>query len=274
MENRKQDYLYAYHSDKGNRRPENQDAVYVKRKLFQKTPAVLAVICDGMGGLEHGEIASKSVTERMGNWFETELSALLEKNDLNCAILDSWDSLLARENQKLLQYGKTHGIRLGTTVTAMLFLKGMYYIAHVGDSRAYEISTDTLQLTKDQTFVAREVEKGTMTPEEAEHDKRKSMLLQCIGASEIVKPTYINGAVKEQAVYLLCSDGFRHKITGEEMQQAFFPENMQSSRSLLRQCRSLVRLNMERQEHDNISVIAVKVTEYKTGLSKLGFIKG
>ena len=113
-----------------------------------------------------------------------------------------------------------------------------------------------------------------MTLEEAEHDKRKSMLLQCIGASETVKPAYIKGQVKDRAVYILCSDGFRHKITGEEMRRAFFPENMQSSRSLLHQCRTLIRLNMERQEHDNISVIAVKVTEYKTGLSKFGFIKG
>lgn len=59
---------------------------------------------------------------------------------------------------------------------------------HVGDTRLYHIGNKLEQLTYDQTFIAREIRKGTMTAEQAKTDKRRNMLLQCVGASEILEP--------------------------------------------------------------------------------------
>ena len=99
---------------------------------------------------------------------------------------------------------------MGTTVTAMILTGGYYYIVNVGDSRAYEICSNLQVLTRDQTVVAREVEQGLLTLEQAETDPRRSVLLQCIGASDVVYPDFFLGEVKKDAVYMLCSDGFRH----------------------------------------------------------------
>lgn len=77
---------------------------------------------------------------------------------------------------------------VGTTVTALLLTESRYYIINVGDTRAYEITDRVKLLTKDQTVVEREVDLGNITPEEAEFDSRRSVLLQCVGASDDVYP--------------------------------------------------------------------------------------
>lgn len=75
-------------------------------------------------------------------------------------------------------------MQLGSTVTVMIiFPDGRLAMAHVGDSRLYRMTdSEITQLTEDQTFVAREIAAGRMTPEEAENDPRKNVLLQCVGA--------------------------------------------------------------------------------------------
>ena len=88
-------------------------------------------------------------------------------------------------------------------------------IVHVGDSRVYQIDSALNQLTTDQTFVAREVSKGNMTIEQAKVDKRRNLLLQCVGASKVVEPQVLLGTTKKGA-YMLCSDGFRHEIRRTE----------------------------------------------------------
>ena len=70
----------------------------------------------------------------------------------------------------------------------MLLTQTRYYIMNVGDSRAYELTDGLKQLTNDQTFVAREVALGNMTPEQALVDERRNVLLQCVGASDEVYP--------------------------------------------------------------------------------------
>lgn len=82
---------------------------------------------------------------------------------------------------------------LGTTVTAILLTKNRYYIINVGDTRAYEISDNVTVMTRDHSVVAREIEQGIITPEQAKNDVRRSVLLQCIGASEEVYPDMFLG---------------------------------------------------------------------------------
>lgn len=95
--------------------------------------------------------------------------------------------------------------------------ENQYYIIHVGDSRVYLINDKVNLLTHDQTFVAREIAAGRMTKEQAKTDSRRSVLLQCVGASPVVEPEFLSGTIQKNAVYMLCSDGFRHQITEEEM---------------------------------------------------------
>lgn len=92
---------------------------------------------------------------------------------------------------------------LGTTVTAILLTENRYYIINVGDTRAYEISDNVTVMTRDHSVVAREIEQGIITPEQAKNDVRRSVLLQCIGASEEVYPDMFWGYKAECGIYVV-----------------------------------------------------------------------
>ena len=120
------------------------------------------------------------------------------------------------------------------------------------------MTKNVCQLTKDQTFVAREVELGNMTQEQAKQDPRRNGLLQCVGASEEVYPDFFFGKVKENAVYLLCSDGFRHEISAEEIYEKLNPQVLWEDDAMQKNSMELIALNKARQERDNISVVLIR----------------
>jgi len=254
-------YLIAYNTDTGNRKNINQDSLLIKRAVFRGEQIILAVICDGMGGLKKGELASATVVRGLSCWFEEELPKILLSDDVDNEIKSSWELFLEQVNQKIKDYGKQFSNGMGTTVTAILFLNEKYYIIHVGDCRVYELTNHIVQLTKDQTLAAREAEKGNLTEEQIENDSRGNVLLQCIGASMQITPEFKMGEVAKNAVYLLCSDGFRHKINSQGIYQYFNPDGMVEQVVMKDQCQKLTKLVMALGEHDNISVIVIRTFE-------------
>ena len=141
--------------------------------------------------------------------------------------------------------------------SVILFVGNQYVIAHVGDTRVYQIGSSLNQLTTDQTFVAREISRGTMTAEQAKTDKRRNLLLQCIGASKTVEPQVICGTV-EKGAYMLCSDGFRHEITEAEIYESLNPINFMNKNAMHSNARYLIEQVKSRNEKDNISVVLIK----------------
>lgn len=219
----------------------------------------MAVLCDGMGGLSYGEVASATVVRRFAQWFEQELPAKLR--GLSCEVVKKeWVSLVQQLNEKLWVYGKKNDVQLGTTVTAIFILEyGNYVIIHVGDSRAYRITKNNIeQLTEDQSLVAREVKKGNITKEQAAVDSRKNILLQCIGVSKNVEPECIEGNAISGEIILLCTDGFRHKLTEEELLGKINGSITETEAEIQQALAMLVNENEERGETDNISAIMIK----------------
>lgn len=254
-------YQIAAHTDRGIKKDTNQDSLCVKQAETEKGNVLLILICDGMGGLEKGEVASATVINAFSNWFEKELPTILAKDTYFEDTKYRWDRIIKEQNQNIVEYGRKNHIQLGTTLSIMLiFEDGKYLIGHVGDSRIYKITDNELEvLTLDQTLVAQKVRNGTMTPEEAERDPRRNMLLQCVGASKTVEPDYISGFVSGNECYLLCSDGFRHVVTADEIKTTFTPLYNNSEEIMKKNVIKLVELNKERGETDNISAILVKV---------------
>ena len=251
--------LTAYATDAGNVKPVNQDALLIKSAAVDATETMLLCICDGMGGLSMGERASTHVICRFSEWYEKCLSEAMEAEDREEFIREQWVELLETANVKLAEFGAKQGINLGTTCTAMLIIGTTYYVIHVGDSRIYEITDKITQFTNDQTVLAREIAMGRVRPEDAESDARGSILLQCVGASQSIDPQFVTGEIKENAVYMLCSDGFRHKVSAEEFLKGFSPEEMTEERKMERQCNYFVELNKSREERDNITVLLAKI---------------
>ncbi len=250
-------YMATADTDIGIKKQTNQDSILIKHGQCEKGEILLAVICDGMGGLKKGEVASATVVKKFSEWFDSELPFELKNLDMNI-IADKWSLLLKDLNLKIAEYGQQDGIRLGTTFTGVLFIDDQYLAVHVGDTRLYQLDSGLKQLTTDHTFVAREIRRGNLTVEQAKKDKRRNMLLQCVGASERIEPEILTGTV-QQGAYMLCSDGFRHEISESEIYESLNPVNLINKEAMHNNVKYLIEQVKKRNEKDNISVVLVKV---------------
>lgn len=251
-------FIISASTDVGISKDTNQDSL---TSMVINTPQgrmAFCVLCDGMGGLERGEVASASVINAFRNWTINDLPLLCGQPLEDATIRSQWEAIIDQQNNAIKAYGARQGVRLGTTAVVMLLTQTRYYILNVGDSRAYELTTGIRQITSDQTFVAREIAQGHMTPEEAATDSRRNVLLQCVGASDEVYPDMFFGDVQHDAIYMLCSDGFRHEITAEEIYEKLQPGVLFDDYTMQQHSISLIELNKQRQERDNISVSLVR----------------
>ena len=253
------EYTATYNTDIGIRKSTNQDSVALRIVDTPNGQVAFAIVCDGMGGLAKGELASKEVIESFCRWFDEEfLAQIIEGSFSALRLRDDWNSIIQTENRLLGIYGSDNNIMLGTTVSAILMYKDEFFIVHLGDSRVYELVSGVRILTKDQTFVAREIAAGRMTPEEAKVDPRRSVLLQCVGASATVVPDFLKGKIQKNSVYLVCSDGFRHQISEEEIMEKLGPKASKTVEEMKYGCVYLTELVKNRKETDNITVAAIR----------------
>ncbi len=254
-------FMVAAHSDVGIRKSTNQDSVLIKIADTDYGRAVLAVVCDGMGGLAKGELASATMIRLFSRWFQEEFPEMLYRGVTPEELKSKWEVLILDANDKLSQYGDVNNAKLGTTAVALLIVDDKYYIINVGDSRAYMLDNGIRQITKDQTYVQREMDMGRMTYEESLKDPKRNVLLQCVGASSYIEPDFYLGKVPDQAVFVLCSDGFRHVITEDEIYQNMSPNVLGSERVMIEASVRLIELNKYRREDDNISVALIKASK-------------
>ena len=251
-------FIISAQTDIGLTKQTNQDSLSLKVASTPNGKMAFGVLCDGMGGLSKGEVASATVIRAFNDWFLNKLSNICVSSINDSVIREQWTQIVTEQNNIIKRYGARIGIRLGTTVVAMLITQTRYYILNVGDSRAYEISDWVRQITADQTFVAREVALGNMTEEQAKVDERRNVLLQCVGASDVVYPDMFFGDVNTNAVYMLCSDGFRHEISQSEIFEKLKPDVLLNENAMNENSRNLIELNKARQERDNISVALIR----------------
>ena len=252
------EFMSTFNSDKGNVRKTNQDSLCIKVASTNKGNIAMGVVCDVIGGLTKGELASATVIKAFANWFDNVLPTMMGNLTIN-SVRESWTDLIKKQNDILINYGSSRGINLGTTITALLIVDDDFWvIAHVGDSRAYKIKDNIEMLTEDQTVVQLEVRRGKISPEEAEFDSRNNVLLQCCGCFDDVTPIFSYGNVDKNCIYMLCSDGFRHRITPMEMYQFLNPLINYDESTMQKNAMKLVELNKFRREEDNISVLMIR----------------
>lgn len=212
-----------------------------------------------MGGMEKGELASATVVRAFSDWFENDYmnSSMTVSDEM---IKKQWQDILEDVNSRLITYGKENQLQLGTTVSAILLKdNGQYVFGHVGDTRIYTLSDTLQQLTEDHTFIAREIKRGNMTIEEAKKDNRRNVLLQCIGVNEFFEPQYENGRLAHGTALLLCSDGFRHMLSEDEISESLNPHKNLDEAQIKEKLREMIEWNKQRMETDNISAIYIKL---------------
>lgn len=249
-------------TDKGTRAPANQDALCTKAIATSLGEASMAVVCDGVGGLALGEVASAHVVRTFSEWFERDLPTWAEahvKQDQVglLGLRGVWGRLLARANGELIAYGRAHGGGLGTTFTGVICIGGRYLVGHVGDCRAYLVgAARTERLTQDQTLAAREVALGHMDEREALASRRRSVLLQAVGAQAAgtLRPTFRQGSYGAGDLFVLASDGAWHLQGDAGIDHIFRPLRQADEGELSRACEGLCAWDMAQGERDNLSV--------------------
>ena len=247
--------LVVAHTDIGIKKSVNQDSLIVREAKLQDGSSVMfAAVCDGMGGLSNGEIASKETVDTITRWFDEKLPGLLQDGLTNNNLRESLNEYILEVDEKLNTFSDEEGA-CGTTLAGLFLFNGRYACINVGDSRVYHLhENEIFQITHDQTVTQKEIDAGRMTKAEA-----TSILLQCIGAGGDVVPVYKFGIYAKGDVFLICSDGFRHKLKSEEIAKMFRPDSMTDEEIMKSVAVEAVEINKERKERDNISVIAIKV---------------
>ena len=131
-------------------------------------------------------------------------------------------------------------------------------MAHVGDSRGYEISADRVcQITQDQSLVASKVERGLMSAQAAQKSREKNYLLECLGITNHVNMIFSTGQIQPNATYVLCSDGFWHYLEDGDLARYLSSKVIRNNQTARMHMNFLVEQVKMRGEKDNISAIAV-----------------
>ena len=249
-------------SDIGLKKEVNQDALMVKQATTGGKEIIFAAVCDGMGGLANGELASSHMIVMLSYWFDKILPRLLKEGLSNSLLRESLNKVILKANESIEKIREEDG-PCGTTVAALFLYAGHYASVNVGDSRIYSVTRNLglTQITRDHSLVQNLIDTGKISEESARTHPQRNVLLQCVGAGAEVVPEYDFDYYQQGDVFILCSDGFRHKVNEEEMETALHPAKIPDKAALDQILMDLVELNKQRNETDNISAIAIKIEE-------------
>ena len=217
--------------------------------------AHLYVVADGMGGHEAGEVASSLATETLCKSARRrfdEAPAIAEE-----ALENLLDEAFQEANNTVKQTAEDAGTDMGTTLVTALVRGRLALIANVGDSRAYLLRDGVLyQVSRDHSLVARMVDQGRITPEEARNHPHSNILLRTVGTERNVEIDIFRVDLEPGDRIMLCSDGLWGEVPDEEIEQ------IMNHYADARICaRELLRAAHRGGGRDNITVVTVGVEE-------------
>lgn len=228
-------------SDRGKVRPINEDSFCLPNGQMY-----LALVADGMGGHQAGEVASDMATSIL-----SELAAKRGGKDISVKTAVSW---VRKANAAIYASAQANPAQrgMGTTLTFLYFMHQRVMLGHVGDSRCYRLRDGQLaQLSTDHSLVQELVRSGTITQEEARNHPYKNIITRALGADEQVQVDAHDLQLSRSDVFLLCSDGLTDYLTDEELQDIL----LEQETDLQQKARKMVDIALERGGRDNITVL-------------------
>jgi PPM family protein phosphatase len=209
----------------------------------------LALVADGMGGHAAGEVASAlaaDVVRRLYYGLDGPIPQVLA-------------NAFAAANRAIIEYAQEHPEcrGMGTTCTVLAFRDSQAWLAHIGDSRAYLLRDHHLiQLSEDQTLVAKLVSEGTITQQEADHSPMHNVILQALGTTSNIKPMIGAKGLPLQSgdVLILCSDGVSNMVPDDKIAEVASRLPPQEA------CDTLIEAALAAGGHDNASLGVFTVT--------------
>lgn len=231
-------------SDRGKVRNTNEDS------FIADSETAIFLVADGMGGHAAGEIAGRMAARTTAETLSRHGTHLEPKERLLAAVKQA--NTCVYEAQKLEPAYRG----MGSTLTALTFSGGLYYLAHVGDSRAYLLRGGMIrQLSRDHSNVWLLYESGEITKEEIAGHPYKNLISRCIGAGPEVEADFACGAALLDDVYLLCSDGLTDILADGVIRQIL----TESGRYPKKACERLVNAANAGGGPDNITAVVVSL---------------
>lgn len=233
--------------DPGRVRAENEDCVATRSEIG------LAVLADGMGGHQAGEVASRMAVDLITEYF-AQSGIGKRKTDK----LQTLAEAIQKANTAIYQSAQVRDDYkgMGSTVVVAVFVGKQLCIGHVGDSRLYRLRDGKLeQLTKDHSVVQELVNRGLFTPEEARQSMAKNLVTRALGVDPTIEPETADTTVEPDDLYLLCSDGLTDVVSDEQITDILQREGNDLDVAVKR----LVERANEAGGPDNVSAILVRV---------------
>lgn len=240
-------YIAAAVSDRGRKRPSNEDAFG-----FSVEDGVF-VVCDGMGGAAAGEIASSVAVDEflhlLAGRGQNELVSL--PGAAEEAILAANDAVFSRAQKNKRFSG------MGTTLVALAVQESHVWVLNIGDSRCYRLRQGSLELlTLDHSLVEEQVRLGRMTRAEAARSPYRNVITRALGTQCNVTPDVFGHEAEPGDLFLLCSDGLTRELSDETIASM-----LSTDAPLDELCERLVQAAKQAGGHDNITCLLVRAEQ-------------
>lgn len=240
---------FVVKTDVGMKRTVNEDRADV---FVRQDGRILAVIADGMGGHNAGDVASEIALAEFKKYFAAYNPTIVKAKDW---LTYTFQSI----NQTILNHARvTKGCEgMGTTLIAGLFENTKGIIAHIGDSRVYETLPNSLkQITRDHSYVNVLIDSGEIDEEQAKTHPNKNVLMKAVGTEKSIQPDFHEVELKPNSYILFCTDGLSNKLS-----EPFIHTTLYSTNSLQEKGEELVEEANLAGGEDNISLILLSYND-------------
>lgn len=247
--------VMAVRTDPGKLRPHNEDAVFCDAALG------LAILADGMGGYNAGEVASSMATTLLADTIIRTLDDREPQQFDPSGVRVAHRQLRDRiEEANAEIYFAAHEqpqyAGMGTTLVVAWFYDNQLTVAHLGDSRLYRLREGRLErLTRDHSYLQEQLDSGMISIEEARVSSRRNLVTRALGVDLRVCPELQDFEVRVDDLYLLCSDGLSDMVDDDQIEDVM--RAFGTDPAVLTD--QLVQMANDHGGRDNVSVIVAKV---------------
>jgi len=239
-------------SDTGPRRAENQDAFWIPDEDSATQFGILILVADGVGGQEDGAVAAQLAAQ-------TGHRVFYDRRQQGTAVPDALKDALQQANQAVYEEAQNRDVkRMGSTFVAAVQDAGQLVVAHVGDARAYLVRQGEMrQLTRDDTWVQRQVDAGLITEEEAANHEFRNVVTQVLGNKPEVNVHLSQTHTLQQGdIVMLCSDGLYDVLADSRMVSLLTGNGAKSA------ARLLVEAAIDAEATDNITAVVMRTDPF------------
>lgn len=255
---------FASHTDIGLVRSHNEDAIVICPE------AGLAILADGMGGYNAGEVASQmSVDLVREQILQKQANSWLPRMPWQSSMPEKWiHDAIVYANEKVIEQANSNpdNAGMGTTIVTALCHQDKLVIGHVGDSRAYLFRDNFLeQITRDHSVLQAQIDAGLISQADAHLSPIKNLITRAVGSHEDIEVEVHDHVMKQGDIFVLCSDGLSDMLDQIHIQTVLRDQSV----DLETCCKTLVYLANRQGGFDNISVVLIRVKE----LHERGFME-